>query len=578
VPRRRAHPRRPLVSWPLYRLLAVVALVPVLVAALAVGEPALPPPPSEPLAPFDGSAAATTAASMLSLPRSRAPGGEGDLAAANFVRGQLVKAGYQITVQNFAADLPGRPNVPLRNVVGYLPGRRRQLIAVIAHHDAFGNGVDDNTSATGVMLELAKELQPLTRERGIVFVSTDGGTSGGQGAAYFASNSSLAPRIEAAVVLDSVSAPQGSPLRIVIRPDTVRGTSPTLFRTARSVITRVTGQGPIVPGLLDQLSGLAIPYALSEQGPLLARGVPTITLTAGPPPDPAAQVISLDPNQLGQVGNATATLVVQLDGASAIEPGGRPAIFVGSRTVRGWLAEVALVALLGPALACTLDMAARCRRRQITLAPAVTALAWRSLAWAAGLITLWILPVFPGDLASALAVAPHANQIGISWTGILLALLVGVVVWRFVGRPRIAPGPPFTVTGAERTAGLVAGLLGIGFACALLSATNPFALILVLPAAHLWLVLPSAARLGRRFMIIMYLLGMLGPALLVFEYATRFHLGLSTPRAMLAMVASGYLSPVIAACLALAGASASQVAALIAGRYGPAHPPKRGYN
>jgi Peptidase family M28 len=578
VPRRRAHPRRPLVSWPLYRLLAVVALVPVLVAALAVSEPALPPPPAEPLAQFDGSAAATTAAFMLSLPRDRAPGGDGDLAAANYVRGQLAKVGYQIAVQNFAADLPDQPNVPLRNVIGYLPGRRHQLIAVFAHHDAVGNGVDDNASATGVMLELAKQLQPLTRERGIVLVSTDGGTSGGQGAAYFAAHSPLAPRIEAAVVLDSVSAVEGSPIRIVIRPDTARGTSPTLFRTARSVITRVTGRSPIVPGLLDQLSGLAIPYALNEQGPLLARGVPAITLTAGPPPDPSAAVTSLDPDQLGQVGDAAVNLVVQLDGASAIEPGGRPAIFVGSRTVRGWLAEVALVALLGPALACMLDMAARCRRRQITLSPAVAALAWRSLAWAAGLVTLWILPVLPGNLASGLAVAPQANLIGISWTGILLALLVGVVVWRFVGRPRIAPGPPFTVTAAERTGGLAAGLLGLGFASALLSATNPFALILVLPAAHLWLVLPTAARLGRRFMVVVYLLGMLGPVLLVFEYATRFHLGLSTPRAMLAMAASGYLSPVIAACLALAGASASQVAALIAGRYGPAHAPKRGYN
>ena len=556
----------------------MIALVPVLVAALAVSEPALPPPPSEPLAEFDGSAAATTAAFMLSLPRDREPGGEGDLAAANYVRGQLAKLGYQMTVQNFAADLPAQTNVPLRNVIGYLPGRRSQLIAVFAHHDAVGNGVDDNDSSTGVMLELAKELQPLTRERGIVFVSTDGGTSGGQGAAYFAGNSPLAPRIEAAIVLDSVSAAKGSPIKIVIRPDIPRGTSPTLFRTARSAITRVTGQAPVVPGLLDQLSGLAVPYALNEQGPLLARGLPAITLTVGPPPEPSAAVTSLDPDQLGQVGNAAANLVVQMDGATTIEPSGRPDIFVGSRTVRGWLAEVALVALLAPALACTLDMAARCRRREIALSPAVAALAWRSLAWAAALVTLWILPVLPGDLASGVAVAPQANQIGISWAGILLALLAGVVVWRFVGRPRIAPGPPSTVTGAERTGGLAAGLLGLGFASALLCATNPFALILVLPAAHLWLVLPSAARMGRRFMIVIYLLGMLGGALLVLEYAIRFHLGLSTPRALLAMVSSGYLPPVIAACLALAGASASQVAALIAGRYGPAHPPKRGYN
>ncbi len=578
MPRRRAHPRRPLVSWPLYRLLAVVALIPLLVAALAVREPALPPPPAQPLQQFDGNAAATSAASMLSLPQDLAPGGAGDLAAANLIRAQLAKIGYQTVVQNFAADLPGRPNVPLRNVIGYLPGRRKQMIAVFAHHDAVGNGVDDNASSLGVMLELAKELQPLTRERGVLFVSTDGGTSGGQGAAYFAEHSPLAPRIDAAIVLDSVAAAGGSPIRIVDRPDATRGTSPTLFRTAQSVITRVTGSPPVAPGLLDQLSGLAVPYSLSEQGPLLARGVPAITLTAGPPPDPRQNVTSLDPSQLAQVGDSTATLVVELDGAASIEPGGRPAIFLGTHTVRGWLAELALVALLGPAVACILDMAARCRRRQIALAPAVYALGWRLLAWIAGLVTLWLLPVLPGSLASGLAVAPQRHEIGIAWTGVLLALFAGLSVWRFAGRQRIMPSARGSVSGADRTAGLAAALLGLAFASALLAATNPFALLLVLPAAHLWLLLPTAARLGRRYMALLFLLGLLGPALLTFEYATRFHLGASTPRAMLAMVASGYLSPVIAACLALAGASAGQVAALIAGRYGPAHPPKRGYN
>jgi hypothetical protein len=134
------------------------------------------------------------------------------------------------------------------------------------------------------------------------------------------------------------------------------------------------------------------------------------------------------------------------------------------------------------------------------------------------------------------------------------------------------------VSGGERTSGLVAGLLGLAFASTLLVAFNPFALVLVLPAAHAWLLLPTAARAGRRYMVLVYLIGFLGPALLLFEYATQFHLGLSTPRAMLAMTASGYLSPAIAVCLILTAASAAQVAALIAGRYGPAHPPHRLYN
>jgi hypothetical protein len=39
------------------------------------------------------------------------------------------------------------------------------------------------------------------------------------------------------------------------------------------------------------------------------------------------------------------------------------------------------------------------------------------------------------------------------------------------------------------------------------------------------------------------------------------------------MVASGYLSPAISVCLALAAAAAAQLGALLAGRYSPAHGP-----
>ncbi len=436
MPRRAANTRRGLVSWPLYRLLLVIAMVPVLVAALATREPALPPTPPTPPTPFNGSAAATRAAYMLSLPKMRGPGGKGDLAAAGWISSQLERFGYRVSEQTFAADLPGQPNVPMKNVIGYLPGRLPDLIAVVAHHDGVGTGADDNASSVGVMLELARELRSTSPEHGLLFLSTDGGTTGGQGAAYFAEHSRLAGRVVSAIVLDSVAAPDGTPIRIVIRPDTTRGTSPTLFRTARSAIQRTTGRSPVVPGLLDQLSGLAVPYALGEQGPLLARSVPALSLTAGPPPDPHATFTSYSPAQLTDVGNATASLVQQLDGASVIEPGGRPDIFLGTRTMRGWLAETALVALLAPALACTLDMAARCRRRRLPLAPAVTALCWRVLPWAAFLVTLWLLPVLPGDLASGLNLAPRPHALGITWSGILLAALAGLAVWRFATRPR----------------------------------------------------------------------------------------------------------------------------------------------
>ena len=206
MPRRAANTRRGLVSWPLYRLLLVIALVPVLVAALATREPALPPTPPTPPKPFNGSAAATRAAYMLSLPKMRGPGGKGDLAAAGWISSQLERFGYRVSEQTFAADLPDQPNVPMKNVIGYLPGRLPDLIAVVAHHDGVGTGADDNASSVGVMLELARELRSTSPEHGLLFLSTDGGTTGGQGAAYFAEHSRFAGRVVSAIVLDSVAA------------------------------------------------------------------------------------------------------------------------------------------------------------------------------------------------------------------------------------------------------------------------------------------------------------------------------------------------------------------------------------
>jgi hypothetical protein len=189
---------------------------------------------------------------------------------------------------------------------------------------------------------------------------------------------------------------------------------------------------------------------------------------------------------------------------------------------------------------------------------------------------LWLLPVLPGSLASGLDIAPRPDAIGITWAGIALAMLAGALTWRFVSRPRLVPQN--RPTGGDRTGGLATALLGLGFASTMLVAINPFALLLVLPAAHAWLLLPGAARYGRRAMLLAWLAGWTCVALLIVEYALRFHFGLSTPRALLSMTSSGYLSPAVAVCLTLAGASAAQLLAIIGGRYGPAHAAERLYN
>src|SRR5262249_5108656 len=158
---------------------------------------------------FDGGAAATQGAALLALPKGWAPGRPGDEAAAIAVAARLKRFGYHVSTQLFGADLPGRPNVSLENVIGFRPGTGSGEIAIIAHRDGTGDGADDNASGTGVMLEIARELSNLPRQRSLVFVSTDAGTTGGQGAAHFAETWAKQHRIDAAIVLDAVAAPDG---------------------------------------------------------------------------------------------------------------------------------------------------------------------------------------------------------------------------------------------------------------------------------------------------------------------------------------------------------------------------------
>ena len=199
--------------------------------------------------------------------------------------------------------------------------------------------------------------------------------------------------------------------------------------------------------------------------------------------------------------------------------------------------------LLAPFIACVLDMAARCRRRRVPIAPGVIAFAWRARRLAR---RRWsrcgCSRPLPGDLAARRSRSRRCRATtGLTATGILLAALVGARVLA-VRDPPAARAPGRRRTGEERTGGLVAACSGWRFAGLLLCAVNPFALILVLPGRARLAVAAAAARARPALaMLAVYLAGLIGPAALVFELWAAQGLGSSTPRALLAMTASGYL-------------------------------------
>ena len=572
-PSRRGRHRAALVSWPLYRLLAAAAALPPVIALLTLVQPAVPQHPAPPLE-FDGSRAANLAAAFVGAERDSgqaccAAGTGAELTGADWVKRKLHSFDSKPAETPFAAKVPWRSAaVPMSNVIAYRAGRSPQIIAVIAHRD--GPSAAD-AAGTGLLVELAHTMSSIPPERGIVLVSTDGGRTGGQGAAEFAQTWSLAPRIVAAIVLDGVAAPDGTALRVVVRPDTDRGTSPTLYAAAVDALSSFYGRPATTPGVYDQVSGYGIPYTPSEQGTLLSHHIPAVTLTAAG--SAAARPLqALSGPQLGHVGTAVANLVAELNSATAVDPGGPPVLFLSGKFVRGWLAQLTVAMLLMPFAVCVLDVVARLRRRRVPIGPGFQALAWRFGAWLVVLVALLVEAHAPGRLMSNAGTAPLPGRTGASTAGIAIAAGAALLFWRFLVRPRLVRVDP--VPGADRTAGLAAALVGLLFASVLLTAIDPFALVVVLPAAHLWLWIPVAARGGRGAMLACFLVGFLGPALLLWELAGAQGLGRDAPRVLVAMTASGYLSPAVSVCLTLAAAAAAQVGAIGLGRYARPHPPR----
>jgi hypothetical protein len=144
-----------------------------------------------------------------------------------------------------------------------------------------------------------------------------------------------------------------------------------------------------------------------------------------------------------------------------------------------------------------------------------------------------------------------------------VVVLAGWVVARHRLVPRRAVGAD------ERLAGETASLLTLGIVALLVLATNPFALLFVLPALHAWLWLPQV-RSGRppaRAFIL--LLGLTGPALIMLSLGVRYGLGFDAPWYLLELVALGYVQ-VPAVAITLGGAAcAAQLVAVATGRYSP---------
>jgi hypothetical protein len=146
-----------------------------------------------------------------------------------------------------------------------------------------------------------------------------------------------------------------------------------------------------------------------------------------------------------------------------------------------------------------------------------------------------------------------------------LAALGAFGLW--VVRDRLRPRRP--VTGAEQLAGQTAALLALGVVSLLVVATNPYALVLVLPSLHAWLWLPQVQRRRPEIRAAVFAAGFLGPLVLVAWIALRYGLGFDAPWYLAELAAIHYVTlPSVVIVLAWL-AAAAQLAAVAVGRYAP---------
>ncbi len=582
---RRRRPRRGSLERPvngrLYRGTWLLVSLPLLLAAFTVARPVPLPAPSLPPA-FNSRSALELAQEFASSYPDRSPGSPGAAAAADWYKAQLSPYGLTTEVERFRATIPGRGTKEFQNLVTIVPGQSQEEIVIAAHRDnlGIGAGANDNASGTAALIELARSYAqtplaspsspaPVRPAHTLVFLSTDGGAFGGIGANQFAASSPYRHGAFALVDLDAIAG--NGPPRLQIAANTPRSPADSLVQTASARIAEQTGLPPGRAPAWQQLLTLAFPYSLYEQGPVLARGIPAVTITTagdrGPPalgdtPD------HLNGTRLAAIGRSTQQLLGSLDQGLDLAQGTTSYIYLGQRIVRGWAIELVLVAMLLPFLVATVDLFAHCRRRRVTLAPALRSLRSRVGFWlflAAVFTFLVVVGAFPRGVP--LPVNPETSAAR-NWAIFPLAV-IGVfafVAWLVV-RVRLAPRR--RARPEEELAGHTGALLALGLVALLTVATNPFTLLFLLPSLHAWLWLPSAhasklwARLG------VLAIGLVGPVVLLGWFALHYGLGLDAPWYLTELVVVGFVSP--ATVLVGLGwlAVGWQLTALAAGRYAP---------
>ena len=473
----------------LYWLSWLVAALALLVALLTLETPGGTPDPPLPPA-FDAMAARGIAADMATVAPERVPGTAGDLTSANWMVEQMnaVPGATPVRRQRFSVMTPGG-RVVTENVFVALPARSgssTQGALVISAPRDTPPGVRGGESGSAVLLQLARSLGTVARNRPVFIVSTGASTQGNAGARWFASRFSATP-VSAALSLDD---PAGTTDGIHVWDDAQDGRrSIPMAAAAEQAAQRADAPLADYPGPFPQMAGMAVPQTSGDQSAYIASGIPAASLAARPQGPLTSNVALAKEDSLGDAGRTAETLVASLDEADAL-PGPAAGVVINGRELRPVMSRIVILLLALPILVASIDLAVRLRRAGVRLVPFMAALLWRLLPVVAALLVGHLL-VTAGMLAGvAGGWPPLAEAVPFDLPAVVAILLsVGAAVLTWVAVRHRAMRRDAEV--ASRAA---AGVIALGVLCLLLWLASPFALLIALPAAHCALIATRATR------------------------------------------------------------------------------------
>jgi hypothetical protein len=466
---------------------------------------------------FDGRLAAVSAATIAQDEPDRRAGRPGNRRTADFVAGELETVGFpDPELQSFTyADRR------LVNVIARRAGRsRRQIVIVAARDAAVVPDAPGSAADTAALLELARVFAGRPTRKTLVLASVDGSNLGEVGTTELIGELPSPALVDGVLVIsDLASGTRRGPIVQAWSGDSRRagiGLTRTVADSIRQEIEVQLGGY----GALGQLARLSFPIGIGPQGPLIEAGYDTVRISGSGelPPEGDGPVEAIDEDTIGALGRATLRTVTALDQGRRPERGPESYVTAVSQVMAGWVLALLGGTLLLPVLVAAVDAFARARRRDIEV------LAW--LRW----LGAWVAPFLAGlavaellALTGATPVPPPAPvapellpldrpALGVL-SGVVAAMLLALALARFLAaRPRRKLGAP------EGPGAGVAIALLLSVASLALWLANPYAGLLAVPAAHLWMlaVLAGAER-RRRFRALLLALGSL-PVLLVAVY------------------------------------------------------------